>query len=336
LVTKTAGATTSEISYLSGVTSAIQTQLNSKVDLTSDQTVGGIKTFSISPVVGTPSPDTSDGSAASTAFVQKVLTVSAHPAVRQTVLSGTVDSNGLPAFGGSTGSTTVTAPTTLTATAAFGTLDLTGTITNPSWTGLNTNGKMYLYLTINTDGTCTTGASTLAPIYQWSGTYTNTTGQFTFNIQEMTGKVGVFGGPNQTYRVYVGEVTVSGGVVSSITWYALKGRFDGGWTNTLPGTGVQVIRSHNIGLIPDNMRYVIECLTADAGYAVGDRIYYPLTGTNSGYSQLNTAFANSSTCGFVVAGGGASAFVVSNKSNGVQATLVSANWRYKLVADRGW
>ena len=41
----TSGTTSTELTYLSGVTSAIQTQLNSKVSLTGNQSVAGIKTF---------------------------------------------------------------------------------------------------------------------------------------------------------------------------------------------------------------------------------------------------------------------------------------------------
>src|SRR4030042_3951719 len=109
---------------------------------------------------------------------------------RQTVESGTVDSNGFAAFGGSTGSTTVTTATTLYLNAANGMVNRRGSITNPSWTGLSTNGTMYLYLDIAADGTCTTGSTILAPVSQFGGTYSVTSGQFTFNIQEMVGKVG--------------------------------------------------------------------------------------------------------------------------------------------------
>ena len=46
--------------------------------------------------------------------------------VRQTVLSGGVDSNGFASFGGSTGTATVTASTILIATAANGASNRTG------------------------------------------------------------------------------------------------------------------------------------------------------------------------------------------------------------------
>jgi hypothetical protein len=123
-----------------------------------------------------------------------------------------------------------------------------GSITNPSWTGLSTNGTMYAYLDIAADGTCTTGSTTLAPTYRFGGADVVTSGQFTFNIQEMTGKVGNGATAVQTYRVFVGEVTVAGGVVSAITWYALMGRYDSGWFAVAVAT--QYIKSHNIGCYP--------------------------------------------------------------------------------------
>lgn len=171
------------------------------------------------------------------------------PPVRQTVLSGPVDSGGLPNFGGSTGSATVTATGTLTPATANGISgDRIGSVTNPSWTGLSTNGTMYLCLDIAADGSCTTGSTTLVPVYQWGGTYSTTSGQFTFNIQEMTGKVGNGSTAAQTHRVFVGEVTVAGNVVTAITWYALMGRYDSGWFAISATSSYN--KSHNLGTVP--------------------------------------------------------------------------------------
>ena len=110
--------------------------------------------------------------------------------VRQTVLSGPVDTNGFAAFGGATGGTTVTVAGTLVMTAANSNTNRTGTKINPSWTGLSTNGTMYLYADVNADGTITEGVGTLAPIYQFGGTPATTSGQFTYNIQQAQGFIG--------------------------------------------------------------------------------------------------------------------------------------------------
>ena len=170
--------------------------------------------------------------------------------VRQTVLSGPVDSSGYAAFGGATGSTTVTASGTLTVTAADGITNHVATVTNPSWTGLSTNGTMYLYMDISA-GVSSTASSTLAPIYQWGGTPATTSGLLTFNIQEMKGYLGNGSSAPQAYRVCVGEVAVAGGVVTSITWYAPMGRY----MSTATSLAYQTTYSftHNIGVVPAHL-----------------------------------------------------------------------------------
>jgi len=170
---------------------------------------------------------------------------------RQTVELGTVDSSGFAAFGGSTGSTTVTTATTLYLNSANGMVNRRGSITNPSWTGLSTNGTMYLGLTINADGTCTPFATALAPVYQWGGAYSTTNGQRTFNVQEMTMKVGNGATAAQAYDVFVGEVTVAGGVVTALVWYALMGRYDSGWFAI--ATTTTYSKSANLGVVANSV-----------------------------------------------------------------------------------
>ncbi|MDO8778907.1 MAG: hypothetical protein Q7K57_61345 [Burkholderiaceae bacterium] len=259
--------------------------------------------------------------------------------VRQTVLSGPVDSDGFSAFGGSTGGTTVTASGTLIVTAANGFVaagqqNRIGSIVNPSWTGLSTNGTMYMYLDVNADETCTTGSGTLLPGDQWGGPYSTIANQFTFNKQEMIGKVGNGATADQTYRVYAGEVTVAGGVVTAITWYALMGRYDSGWTATLPSASAVVSKNSNLGVYPDASSVIIECISADNGYAVGDRIVSPLfTGVGSANSGgVMPVVATRNTVGFAT---GSVANYVTPKAGGVAATLTLASWKWKIVASRG-
>ena len=260
--------------------------------------------------------------------------------VQQTVLSGPVDSNGLAAFGGSTGSTTVTASGTLIATSANGFGSNGGvnnicSITNPSWTGLSTNGTTYLYLDA-TSSTCTTGSSAnLAPTYQWGGTYSTTSGQFTFNIQEMVGKVGNGSTADQANRVYVGEVTVSGNVVTAITWYQLLGRYDSGFTATLPSASTNVSKSSNLGIKPTVGLLIIECTTTDQGYAVGDQIVNGYMGGNSANLFVqNPVWVTANTIGFST--GTVNGAITTPKGGGANVSLTAASWKYKLVANRGW
>lgn len=260
--------------------------------------------------------------------------------VRQTVLSGPVDSSGLPAFGGSTGSTTVTAAGTLIATAANGfsingQVNRVGSIVNPSWTGLATNGKMYRYLDINSDGTCTPGVTSLAPIYQWGGAYSTAAGQFTYNFQESVGKVGNGATATQTYRVFVGEVTVSGGVVTAIIDYALMGRYDSGWTATLPAASTTVSRNSNLGVQPTYAQVIIECTANDNGYIVGDQVVGGyLSGTAATAIAPNIVWASRNAVGFST--GQTNAAYATPQGGGGVVALTLASWKFKLIADRGW
>jgi hypothetical protein len=274
--------------------------------------------------------------------------------VRQTVLSGPVTSAGLPDFGGSTGSTTVTMTGTLVATAANGAVasgatDLAGSITNASWTGLSTNGTMYLYLTVNADGTCTPGSTTLEPVYQQGGTYSTTNGQSTFNIQEMTMKVGNGSSAAQAYRVFVGEVTVAGNVVTAITWYALMGRYIGAWTSTIPGTNTEVTENHNLGLgsgagagyaAPGIAgKLALRCDSADTGYAAGEIFHGAMTQPSAGNYALLTPRLRKNT--LALRTGASIAFLWMNASTGALAYtggggVTSASWSYRFEVSRTW
>jgi len=254
--------------------------------------------------------------------------------VRQTVLNGPVDANGLPNFGGSTGSSTVTMSGTLTATAAngfgsTGAVDVVGQGTNLSWGSLSTNGTMYLYVDIAA-GVLTAGSGTLAPTYQWGGTYGTAAGQFTFNIQEMTGKVGNGATAAQTNRVYVGEVTVAGGVVTAITWYALMGRY----TSAQFGHALNTVytQNHNIGCMPREGRLVYVNTSAELGYSVGDELDVSQGIADNSNNGVHLILRNS-----VASIGTNNNFRIQNA--GTPAGLVAgtaASWKLKLYASRGW
>ena len=247
--------------------------------------------------------------------------------VRQTVLSGGVDSNGFASFGGSTGAATVTASTTLIATAANGASNRTGSITNPSWTGLSTNGTMYLGLTINADGTCTPFSTTLAPVYQWGGTYGTASGQRTFNIQEMIMKVGNGSTAAQSYDVFVGEVTVAGAVVTAITWYALMGRARSASLGT-PAISTQFLFNHNLGTPSPKKTAVLRNITTDLSYSVGDEVDVctSMTVANATVAARRLAaqlWFGSNTIG---AGGW----------NAAGGNITTANWNVYIYVERGW
>ena len=270
------------------------------------------------------------GGVAAANFVQFA---TAAPIVRQTVLSGPVDSSGFSAFVGSTGSTTVTATGTLKATAAAGgDANYTGSITNPSWTSLSTNGTMYLFFDVTSAGVVTTGSTTLAPVYQWGGTYSTTNLQNTYNIQEATMKVGNGSAATQVYRVFVGEVTVAGAVVTAITWYQLMGRYRNEQVTLAVSTAYSF--NHNIGTGDIDAAYYAECKTTEFGYAVGDRIYQIGSDGNASTFKGALFWTTAKTCGFTLGSG--SLQNAPNKTTGAVQDLTVANWKIGFIVKRAW
>lgn len=261
--------------------------------------------------------------------------IAASSTVRQTVLSGPTTSTGASDFGGTTGTTTVTATGTLLVHAAGGVsisanVNRTGTSTNPSWTTLSTNGTMYLYLDVATNGTCTPGSTTLTPIYQQGGTPSVANGQNTFIIREMKMYVGNGSTASQVYRVFVGEVTVASSVVSAIVWYALQGVYDSGWTSTLPSGGTTVSRNHNLGVHPVETRMIAECTTANQTYAVGEQIDpFMVQGSISYFTIRRTT----TTMSIVGPGTG---WFAQDSTGAPSSVFTNSSWKYKLIASRGF
>lgn len=156
---------------------------------------------------------------------------------RQAITTGPVDSNGFFTPGGVTGSATVTttaisatAPLVVSAaggTTAVGSLgDRVGfSSTNLAFTGLSINGTMFLYVDVAANGILTPGTSMLLPNYQRGGTNSTTNGQFTYNSTLKNQTIGNGSTAVQSYRVYLGEVTVAGGVVTAIIWYRINNKY---------------------------------------------------------------------------------------------------------------
>ena len=272
--------------------------------------------------------------------------------VRQTVSAGPVTSAGLPSLLPSTTTATlnltsqnVSSTYPLVATAAGGWSNATGapvdtigySTTNLTWTGLTASRAAatpnFLYVTIS-GGTMTPGKTLLAPIYQWGGTPSTTSGQFTFNISEMRGYLGNGSTAPQTNLVFVGEAATDGSAVISTVAYAYSGRYESGYTDTLPSGSTAVSRDHNIGTMPRVLEFRIQNKTSEAGYAVGDDLgkdsLYDYDGANIGTAAL---CATARTASIIAS---STPWLVRNKSTGAQVTLTAANWKYQIIAERGW
>jgi hypothetical protein len=271
-------------------------------------------------------------------------------ATRQTVSAGPVTTAGLPNFlPASSGSLSitmqnVTAAAPFTVTAANNNDSTTGaqkdqigvTTSNLTWSSLAASATSYLYVTVASNGTLTAGATTLAPVYQWGGTPGTANGQFTFNIGEMRGYLGNGSTAAQAYVVVVGEAVTSGSAVTSAVGYAYNGRYDSGFTSTLPNGGTQVSRSHNIGIHPNRVDFIIECITSDLNYGVGDQIHIGSIYTDDAVSNILPSLSGGRLSMTIIASTGAY-WKLLNKSTGANGGgLTLARWKYKFVAERGW
>lgn len=266
--------------------------------------------------------------------------------VRQCLLAGPHDTNGLTNLGGATGSAIVMTSGISTGSNALlvtsgggfntdGALDYIGvSTTNLVFSGLSTNGTMYMYVDITAGtGVLTPGTSTLAPVYG-DGVPSPTNGQFTYAISEGIAYLGNGGTAAPFPRVYLGEVTVAGNVVTAINWYAYRRRFVSAFIATLPSVAGVVSFTHNLGTNEIESAYVeLECTTADAGYSVGDRAKVnPVTDATQVFPQSYSY--TSTTLTFPIVFG--TPFQLINKAGGTRTGLTSASWKYRAVVKSSW
>ena len=270
---------------------------------------------------------------------------------RQTVSTGPVTAAGLPNFLPATTTGTLALQTSnvsstypLVATAAGGwsiatgaPVDAIGVATGPlTWTGLAANRAAatpnFLYVSI-AGGALTPGSTLLPPIYQFGGTPAVTNGQFTFNIAEMRGYLGNGTSAPQVNLVMVGEAATDGTAVISTVGYAYNGRYDSGYTATLPSANTSTSKNHYLGLVPSISDFRAQCISADAGYVVGDELGGGSLWTDDG--SVNTALTHRAArndMSVIVS----TNIVVLHKTSGARTVLTRNRWQWRQIAERGW
>jgi hypothetical protein len=181
--------------------------------------------------------------------------------VRQTVLSGLVDSNGYAVFlAVVNGALAITlSATTIPLVVAFaagfddnGAIDYVGRVTadvENAWSGLTASSTLYLYIERNAStGALSYGFSTSAPTYSLTAPSSPSSGRHWFDI---TGyKMYYYNGSAwvSCQRVFVGECITETASVSSIICYALQGFYDSGWYAVINATMYN--KSDNLGVDP--------------------------------------------------------------------------------------
>lgn len=279
-------------------------------------------------------------------YVPVTVTPVIQATTRQTVLSGPVDTSGLPTFLPATSASlnitsqnVSTGVNALVATAsgganANGIINVVGQATaNLTWTGCTANQTNYLPVSI-AGGVLTAQTPTiLQPIEQWGGTPSVTSGQYTYNVQQKIMYLGNGTTAPAVNHVIVGEVVAGASTITSTAAYAYESRYYSEQASLAVSTAYS--KTHNIGSKFLRPLIYVECVTNDAtnGCVVGDRILLaqgtasgggnPTHGVFTGVNRLTT---------FATTGG--SGLLLFGKATGYGNTG-STIANYKLVFDIG-
>lgn len=220
--------------------------------------------------------------------------------VRQTVLSSSVDSNGLPNFitagsGLAVNIAATTTPIIIAFAAGFGangSTDYVGQITaDTSITGLTASTTNYLYADRNTStGAITLGATTTAPTYGYSAAST-TNGQHSYRIPDGKMYLGNGSTAPAVQRVFLGEAVTSSSAVTSVVNYALQGRYMS--TETAVTGNNTYTFSHNIGVPMDQCTATLTT-RADSSSSWRPWLPYFSNSTSSYGMQINGSTTNNS------------------------------------------
>ena len=210
------------------------------------------------------------------------------------------------------------------------------TNTSSVWTGLNGVSTTY-YLYADRDistGAITYDKTTTRPIY----TNVPGTGNNTYIIPQS--KM-VNGSSTAIQRLFLGEAATSAGsVISTITPYMPRGNYVSPET-ALPATAVNttVTLTHQIGLQPAQVRWVIRNTTTQHNYAVGDELESTGTAAAGGalYAWLVPVASNTSLTCLLPWGTITTVLAVVNKTTYATAQAITpASWRLVAYAGRGW
>jgi len=89
--------------------------------------------------------------------------------------------------------------------------------------------------------------------------------------------------------------------------------------------------NHGLGVEPGELTIKLQCTSADAGYAVGDRIFIDYNNTSTAQNKQNTPRSDNVSVFFRFSNNG-KCFTAGNKGTGNITELTNANWQLYLVA----
>ena len=89
--------------------------------------------------------------------------------------------------------------------------------------------------------------------------------------------------------------------------------------------------AHGLGVVPGSVSYRLECLTAEAGYSIGDVIAAPSNQTSASTSRWNTATLDATNV-YVRYCTASNCFLAGAKTDGGATTLTNASWQLFVEA----
>ncbi len=259
---------------------------------------------------------------------------------RQTVLNGSIDTNGLPnALSiGSGLAVTLTASSTpflLSFASGFdgnGQIDYAGQInSNQTFSSLTASTTCFLYVDRNSStGALTLGFSTLTPIYSRATPTSPSTDQHWFSpaayvMQRWNGSAWV-----AVQRVFVGEAVTGASTVTSVDTYAYSGLFATGWFAVTVSTNYS--KKHYLGMTLADANALVSVFTSTSATGTSDVTIAPTYVSNMatfyGYLPKSTLINSRQGFGFFTGNGGV------HFDNGSGGWVTSSY--YNIIYKRGW
>jgi hypothetical protein len=137
----------------------------------------------------------------------------------------------------------------------------------------------------------------------------------------------------QRSRIFAGECDTNGSAVSAVRNYALRGRHQSAWVSPIPATSTTININTNLGTKEAKTRMQLKCVSAAAGYSVGEIIDDKIQGgSGTDPVQLNPSLARNTATFHTSATNGV---CVIDKSAGTLSSIgSSASFAYRMVTER--
>lgn len=271
--------------------------------------------------------------------------------IRQTVASGSVDANGQANFlsigtGLAVNLAATSVPVTYNFAAGYGpngAIDYVGRDTvdiASAWSSLTASSTLFLYVDRNTStGAKTYGFSSRQPLYQPTAPAAPATDQHWFDMSVFTMKRWTGAAWSIVQRVFVGEAATGTSTVTSVTTYALNGRYRSPVASPLFGSSTVVNFNHNLGINTESIiggfRFFAQNITSENNWPQGAVIEPDACVSAGGQSGRSIGVTGRNTAS-ATAGSNGTGWQTSDRSTGALFQMTVNRWGYFATLSRGW